>query len=471
MEKLSSKIIKKENRPIKIIQFGEGNFLRAFQDYFIDILNSETDFNGGIAVIKPREKGSLEKFYNQDLMYTVDLTSKDGEELRTITSLSLAINPYEKYDEYIGLSKNPELKIAFSNTTESGIEFKEEAFSKLPTSFPGKVTAFLYERYKYFNGDKQKGISFFPSELIDNNGAELLKCINKYIDYWNLDLDFKNWVNSCCYFYNTLVDRIVSGFPKDKKDEIYEKLGFTDELLVSGEKFGLWVIEAGEEVASLFKLHEISLPIVITDDISKYKKRKVRILNGAHTSFTAFSYMLGYDYVKDALNDELIYTYLVKLFKSEIVPILTDVNDPMGFTEDVIKRFKNPYINHKLLDICLNSFSKWETRCLPSLLDYIKKYNELPKLLLFGLASIITLYKNVDENDFSSFEGKKYLVQESKERLDFLRSTDDVLNILGSKLFFKNDLTEIPNLKNVVSDYLNSIEKEGLKKTLWKILK
>ena len=299
----------------------------------------------------------------------------------------------------------------------------------------------------------------------------LLNCINSYIDYWNLDSAFKNWVNNSCHFYNTLVDRIVSGFPKDKKDEIYKKLGYADELLVTGEKFGLWVIEGQDEVTDLFRLNQLDLPIVLTDDISKFKKRKVRILNGAHTSFAALSYLLGYEYVKDALNDESVYKYLDRLFKEEIIPVLSDVDDPIGFTEDVINRFKNPYINHKLLDICLNSFSKWEARCLPTLLDYLTTYKEVPKLLSFGLASIITLYKNVDNNGYSSFEGRHYPVQESNDRLNHLRNTDNILSILGSELFFKNDLTKIPNFEKIIQEYMTSIEKEGLKETLWKILK
>ncbi len=397
MEILNKKITKGIDRPIKVLQFGEGNFLRAFADYMIDVANEAGVFNGNIAIVKPIAYGSLDAFHRQDCQYTLSLRGKENGETkvvnRVITSVSDAVAAIEDYDKYAAYTKSDTLRFVISNTTEAGIVFDEKDSFKAnpPKTFPGKLTKFLYERYRYFNGDMSKGLVMIPCELIENNGGTLKQCVFKFADLWKLEGGFLSWVNDACIFCSTLVDRIVTGYPKDEAGEICRSLGYEDALLVAGEIFGLWVIESDKDISKELPLDKAGLPVIFTDNQKPYRERKVRILNGAHTSFVPASFLTGNDYVLESMQDADIKDFMTKTVFDEIIPTLTLPKEELiSFADSVIERFENPYIKHALLSISLNSVSKWKSRCLPSFKEYVNKFGRLPVHLTFSLAALMS---------------------------------------------------------------------------------
>ena len=415
----------RKERPIKAIQFGEGNFLRAFVDWTIDKLNEETDFNGNVVMVKPR-RGSVEKYNSQDCIYTAVIRGIENgkliEDYRKITSVLKCISPYESFDEYMKLSENPDMRFIFSNTTEAGIIYrKEDRLEDRPQeSFPGKVTALLYNRYRHFSGDTSKGIIFIPCELIDKAGKKLKEIILQHAEDWNLEVGFKSWINSSCDFCNSLVDRIVPGYPEKDAYEIEEKLGYHDSLMVAAEPFMLWVIECEG------KTYEDELPsrnIIWTHDMSFYRTRKVRILNGAHTMTVLAAFQKGLDTVKDCMDDIDVYAYIRKGLFEEIIPAMEgDRKELEEYAEAVLERFSNPYIEHKLLSIALNSVSKYRTRVLPSLLAYINANRDIPEVLSFSLSALISFYEgklNEEGNALIGLrDGKEYRISDSREVLE-----------------------------------------------------
>jgi len=317
MKLLNKSLTGKTKRPIKVVQFGEGNFLRAFVDYMIDIANEKTDFNGDIVLIKPIEFGSLEAFQKQDCQYTVSLRGKvNGEAAvlnRQITSVADAVDSISEYEKYMGLAEIETLRFVVSNTTEAGIVYDDSDQFEYnpPKTFPGKLTKFLYHRFETFQGDMSKGLIMLPVELIDDNGIMLKKCVMQLIRLWGLSDEFKSWVNEACIFTSTLVDRIVTGYPRATETEEWEKLGYEDRLMVTGEPFALWVIESDKDISQELPLPDAGLPVIFTDNQKPYKQRKVRILNGAHTSFVLASYLAGNDYVKESMDDEDIRNFMM----------------------------------------------------------------------------------------------------------------------------------------------------------------
>ena len=360
-------------RPVKAVQFGEGNFLRGFVDYMIDIANEQGKFDGSIVLIKPIEFGSLENFHTQDCQYTVSLRGRvDGEGKilnRVITSVSDAVDAYTEYEKYMGLAEIDTLRFVVSNTTEAGIVFDAADKFELtpPKTFPGKLTKFLYHRFETFKGDKDKGLVMLPVELIDDNGIMLHKCVLQFIDLWELEEDFKNWVEEACVFTSTLVDRIITGYPRANEQEEWEKLGYVDKCLVTGEPFALWVIESAKDISKELPLPDAGLPVIYTDNQKPYKQRKVRILNGAHTSFVLASYLMGNDIVRESMNDDDVRNFMMGTLHEEVIPTLSlPKADLEEFADAVVARFNNPYVDHALLAISLNSVSKWRARCMPS---------------------------------------------------------------------------------------------------------
>ena len=317
MEILNKAMTGKKERPVKVVQFGEGNFLRGFVDYMIDIANEKGMFDGDIVLIKPIEFGNLEMFHRQDCQYTVSLRGiVDGEAKvlnRKITSVADAVDTSTEYEKYMSLAELDTLRFVVSNTTEAGIVYDEtdQFDAKPPKSFPGKLTKFLYRRFETFKGDKEKGLVMLPVELIDDNGIMLKKCVMQLIDLWKLGDDFKTWVDEACIFTSTLVDRIITGYPRDNEKEEWEKLGYEDHLLVTGEPFALWVIESEKDISKELPLPDAGLPVIFTDNQKPYKQRKVRILNGAHTSFVLASYLAGNDYVKESMDDDDIRNFMM----------------------------------------------------------------------------------------------------------------------------------------------------------------
>ncbi len=479
MERLTAAMAPAAARPVKVLQFGEGNFLRAFVDYFIDIANEKTDFNGSVVLVKPITFGSLDMFHEQDCRYTVMLRGLvDGEAVeqsRLVTSVSDAVDAYAEYEKYADFAKCETLRFVVSNTTEAGIVLKEDDdFNACPpVSFPAKLCKFLYERAVHFDYAQDKGLVMLPVELIDDNGIMLKKCVKALSKIWNLGEKFENWLDTACVFTSTLVDRIVTGYPRDEVQSIWEKLGYEDRTLVTAEPFGLWVIESDKDISAELPLPQCGLPVIYTDNQKPYKQRKVRILNGAHTSFVPAAFQCGHDIVLTAMNDDLILNFMQKTLYDEVIPTLAlPKEDLMAFAEAVTGRFKNPFIKHALLSICLNSVSKWRARCMPSLLGYVEATGKLPDRLTFSLASLMSLYRNgvlVDGKLQCKRGEETYTLQDDAAVLEFFANTTDmcpcqqVKEFLSNEEFFGAELCKVPGLIESVTESLKAIIDKGVR--------
>jgi len=452
-------------RPIKIVQFGEGNFLRAFVDWIVDVLNEKTDFNGAVEIIQPIKMGMAQMVNKQDGLYHVILKGvqqgKVFSETRLVTSVLKAINPYEDFESYLTTAENPDLKFIVSNTTEAGITFHASDLNPatLDESFPGKLTQLLFHRFKFFNGDKEKGLTFLPCELIENNGDTLKETILRYAGLWRLPEDFKLWITSYNQFCNTLVDRIVPGFPKETIHEIQQSIGYDDNMVVQAEPFHLWVIEGPENLQQEFPANKAGLQVKFVKDLTPYRTRKVRILNGAHTTLVPVAYLAGIRTVKDSIDDKNIGTYIRNVIFNEIIPTLDLPADELAqFANDVIERFQNPFIKHELLSIALNSISKFKVRVLPSVLEFKKRTGKLPLDLLYSLAALIRFYKG-------EWHGDVIPLNDSPEILNFFKVAwqepdlqEVVHKVLSNESFWDQDLTRIDGLADEVTRSLKQIE-------------
>ena len=486
MNYLNREMIDKKERPVRVLQFGEGNFLRGFADYMIDIANEKGQFDGDIVLIKPIEFGSLERFEKQDCLYTVSLRGiTDGKaevKNRIITSIADTADAIGEYDKYMEYAKLDTLRFIISNTTEAGIVYDEnDRFEYTPPhTFPGKLTGFLFERFRYFEGASDKGLIMLPVELIDDNGIHLKECVLKQIDNWNLGEDFRNWVETSCVFCSTLVDRIITGYPKGEDEKLWEEWNYRDELIVTGEPFALWVIECPKDISAEFPLDKAGLPVIYTDNQKPYKQRKVRILNGAHTSFVLASFLCGNDIVLQSMEDEDILKFIQKTIYDEVIPTLTlPKKDLEDFAQAVITRFKNPYVKHALLSISLNSVSKWRARCLPSFLGYIEQKKTLPAHLTFSLAALMAFYTGSEIRDGALIGHRgeeEYRIMDDAAVLEFFaaNSSKDAKDFteafLAREDFFGQNLNEIDGLSDAVSEYLSDIRLLGMREAIRKNL-
>ena len=452
----------KTQYPIKVMQFGEGNFLRAFVDYMIDIANEKGGFGGSIAIVKPISFGSLDMFKEQDNLYTVLLCGKENGKVvndsRIITSVSKVLDCAEDYNEYMSLAHLDTLRFIVSNTTEAGIVLDtKDTFDGLPNTYPGKLTKFLYERYTAFSGAEDKGLIILPVELIEENGKKLKECVLTLCDAWKLSKEFKNWVENSNTFCSTLVDRIVTGYPRGYADKICEELGYEDKLIDIGEPFALWVIESDKDISDELPLDKIGLPVVFTDNHKPYKERKVRVLNGAHTTSVLAGYLYGLDIVRDCMSDELMGKFIRNVVNDEIVP---QVNLPLEevkeFANSVFERFENPFIDHALLSISLNSVSKWKARVLPSFKDYVKNNGKLPKLITFSFAALLAFYSSNNLKKDGLYakraNGDEYVIHDDKAVLEFFAENTGKADFVelacknsdfwGEDMSLYNDFTE-----------------------------
>lgn len=491
MQKINEVIKKKYgNFPEKILQFGEGNFLRAFVDWMIDDINEQGCYQGSIVLCQPigGNQTMKELINDQDGVYTLAMRGIDDgkpvERIRQITSVSRCINAYEDYEELRKLARSEELEVVVSNTTEAGIAYKagDQLNDAPPSSFPAKVTALLYERYKAFNGDLSKGLLFLPVELIDNNGGELKKIVLRYAAEWELEQEFINWIHEANEFTSTLVDRIVTGYPRDQVSYFEEKLGYKDNTIVTSEVFNLWVIEGDEKWKDVLPVHKGIGNVIWTKDVTPYKKRKVRILNGGHTATVLAAFLAGHKVVLDFMQDEVFDSYLKKLLKEEVIPTIDLPKEELeAFAAAVGERFSNPYIKHNLLDIALNSCSKFQARCLPSILEYQKRCGSLPKLLSFAFAAFIKFYQCSKEEDkyFGCLsDGTKYELRDDREVLEFFESVwknseerEIAHQVLSHKEFWSNeDLTQIKGLEETVGDYLEQMAKVDIRDIAAKLI-
>lgn len=447
----------------RIIQFGEGNFLRGFVDYFINELNEKAGFDTGVVVIQPLEGGMCDKLSAQGCEYTTVLRGiEDGklvEEIKKNHAISRCINPYRDFEDFMALASNEDIRFVISNTTEAGIAFDPECKlgDKPCKSFPGKACQLLYERYKKL-GDKG-GLIFIACELIDFNGRQLKKCIKQYIELWGLGDEFSAWVDEKCTFASSLVDRIVTGFPRGEEDEWEKKLGYKDNMIVTAEYFHLWVIEGMNDKKDLLPLDKNGYHVIFTDDIVPYKTRKVRILNGAHTMSVLAARMMGFETVKEMVSDPVMNKYINKGIYDEVIPTIEGLTkeELESFASSVTERFENPYIKHRLLDIALNSTSKFKERVLPSLLGYEKKFNALPKILTFALSALIMFYRG-DE------------VRDTPEAAEFMKNAS-VREILSNEKMWGEDLTKISGLEDAITSYISDCEKRGIKTVCAELVK
>ena len=420
----------KPERCEKVIQFGEGGFLRGFVDWIIQITDEVTDFNASVVVVQPIEKGMCKMLEAQNCVYTHVMRGiKNGEatvEKKKIDCISRTVNPYEDLNSYLKLAENPDFRFVVSNTTESGIEFKStDTMEAAPNvSFPAKLTLLLKKRFDL----GLKGFIFLPCELIDKNGYNLKNCVLKYADLWNLGEDFKEFVEKENIFCNTLVDRIVTGYPRDEKIDV----GYEDNMLNTSEIFHLWVIEGPKDIVKEFPFDKTGLNIIVTDDLERYRTRKVRILNGAHTSMIPFALLEGVETVGDCMENEKMSAFVKKCVYEEIIPTLDlPEEELLDYADNVFERFRNPYIRHLCSSIALNSVSKFKVRVLPSLLEYIKRKNAMPDTLLTSFAKLIEFYKTDMTND-------------APEVAEFMK-TSDVKTILANKDLWDEDLSFLAN--------------------------
>ncbi len=470
-----------QNLPIKIMQFGGGNFLRAFVDWMVDVLNNETDFNGGIAIVKPTAGGDYSELKAQDGLFTVVLDGiKDGEliaEKILVNSVQQVVNCYTEWETYLALAKNPDLRFIVSNTTEAGIKFsREDKFEdEPPTEFPAKLTVWLHHRFEHFKGETSKGCIFLPCELIENNGEALKKSVLRYADHWQLGHEFTEWIEAANHFCSTLVDRIVSGYPKDRADKIQEELGYEDELLVAGEYYHSWVIQGPDIVQKELPFSQTDLNVEFVDDLVPYREMKVRILNGAHTSMVPVGYLAGIRFVKEVMDDEVVSGFVTSLLLEEAAKTL-DFPDAVKrkFVANVLDRFRNPLLKHQLISISLNSTSKFTARLLPTLKDYYAKEGELPKRIVFGLSALIRFYKG-------ETNGEPIPLKDDQKVLDFFASHWEKYDsnglslkelsqsILSNTSIWKEDLTKINGLVESVSRNLKAINNDDIHSALAKL--
>ena len=479
--------------PERIIQFGEGNFLRAFVDWIIWNMNAKTNFNGSVVVVQPIDKGMVEWLNGQDCLYHVNLQGRlNGEpvnSLERIDVISRALNPYSQNAAFMALAEQPDIRFIISNTTEAGITFDPSCkFTDAPASaYPGKLVQLLYRRYKTFNGCPSKGLILMPCELIFLNGHHLKECIYQYIELWKEDLGadyegFKEWFTKYNYVCATLVDRIVPGFPRKDIAAIQEKVGYNDNLVVQAEIFHLWVIEKPEnmtieQLREEFPAEKAGLHVLITESEKPYHERKVTLLNGPHTVLSPVAYLSGINIVRDACNDPVIGQYIHKVQFEELMETLNLPMDELRqFASDVLERFNNPYVDHQVTSIMLNSFPKFETRDLPGLKTYLERKGELPKGLVLGLAAIITYYKGGTRADGAPIQPND--AQEIMDLLSQLWATGDLRKVaegvLGATDIIwkesKQDLNTIPGLTDMVEGFLRDIQDKGMVETVKSIL-
>ena len=451
--------------PIKIVQFGGGNFMRGFTDYIIDKMNKEAGFNAGIVNVQPTPNGSVHKLEAQDNLYTLFTRGiKKGaliDEKQLISAIQKSVNPYTDYDEFLALAKEEELEFIFSNTTETGIAYDEtEASCQGPhRNFPAKLTVLLYERFRRFNGAADKGVRIIPCELIEDNAFALRAIIIRYAQLWNLEDGFVQWIHQHNYFHNTLVDRIVPGYPKDDAPAYEDRLDYEDPMMVVSEAFLLFVIQDAGNLNAKIPFNKINEQILVVDDIKPYRLRKVRILNGGHTLMLAPAILAGQETVKEAVDHPFTGTFLHDAIFNEVNPTLgLDETELKDFAEEVFDRFRNPFIKHHLASIALYFVSKFKVRVLPSLLQYVEINTRLPLNLTFSLACLIRFYQGSFGDKSLPLNDEEAIISRFRE----IWANEDYPVVaelaLSEKSFWDHDLTQVEGLKEAVAKALHEID-------------
>lgn len=496
---LNSKLLEPESRalaatavlPERILQFGEGNFLRGFVDWMINGVNQQGLFGGRVVVVQPLPQGLIPKLNEQGGVYTLLLrgvqNGKVVERQQVITSVSRGIDPYTDFQSYLDCAHNSDLRFIVSNTTEAGIAYtaSDRPTDCPPSSYPGKLTVFLLERYKAFHGDREKGFVVLPCELIDRNGDTLKATVLKTAANWQLEPGFIEWVEKANIFTNTLVDRIVTGYPREEAEALWNKAGYRDDLFDCAEVFHLWVIEAPDRVAQELPLKQAGFNVIWTSDMTPYRERKVRILNGAHTASVLAAFLAGKNYVRELMDDPLTSSFMKSAIRQEVIPTLSlPKEDCERFAMDVFERFSNPFIKHALESISLNSISKYKARVLPSLEAYVNMNGKLPVRLTFGLASLIAFYRGTEIRGNSLMglrDGAEYAITDD---LSILKKFSELWSqcngtiasiteltgqVLGQSEWWGKDLRKIDGLTAAVAGFVSSILRDGMVRALARV--
>ncbi|MEM6964001.1 MAG: tagaturonate reductase [Bacteroidota bacterium] len=462
-----------EKRTPKIIQFGGGNFLRGFFDWMVDTLNEKTDFDAGVIVVKPTERGDYTALRNQDGLFHVSTNGiKDGQLIsknELVRCVNQVVHPYRAWETFLRTAELASIRFIVSNTTEAGIKVNsEDQFTDTPPKeFPAKLTRWLYRRFSYFKGNETKGCIIMPCELIENNGDALRSAILEYTRLWSLGDDFQKWILDHNIFCNTLVDRIVPGFPTTRKAELFQKIGYQDDLLVDAEPYHIFVIQSEKDIKDELPFHQTNLNVVFADDLASYRTLKVRILNGAHTLMVPVGYMSGLESVREAVESEIIGKYIQATLWEEIIPSLDfppEVSEK--YAAEILDRFRNPFIHHRLISIALNSITKFKTRLLPSLLDFYNKKNTLPPRIVFSFASLIWMYRGKRKSAIIPLQDNPETITFFKKLWsDFYNNTitidDLVKTVLASVDFWQKDLNEVEGLRETLVKHLKDFEESG----------
>ncbi len=469
MQELTRTTVKTVQYPTKVIQFGEGNFLRAFVDWMINHLNTNAKFQGGVTIVQPIRNGMVEALEKQEGLYHHLLRGiskgKTINDIQLISCVQKLINPFKELEDYFDLAKIDTVSLVVSNTTEAGIVFDENDTpneNELADTFPGKLTQLLQKRFEHFSGDPSKGLGIIPCELIDRNGDQLKSAILRYAKLWNLSADFVGWIHNANHFGNTLVDRIVTGFPKEEIDEIQKRIGFNDKLVVASEAFHLWIIEGSEELQRIFPAHKHGLNVKYVLDQTPYRVQKVRILNGSHTSMVAVAILAGLKAVRETIEDKNLGIFFKGMIFEEIIPTIDLPKSELEvFANDIIERFENPFINHELVSISLNSISKFKVRVLPTIEDYITIKEEAPERLCIAFAGLIKLY-------LLGASGKLIQLKDKEENILFFKKLNDINDesvveeVLSNKVFWGKNLTENKVLLSAVVESFKAINKKSI---------
>ncbi|AYH00057.1 tagaturonate reductase [Pectobacterium parmentieri] len=481
MQTLNRRNFPGRQHPDRVIQFGEGNFLRAFVDWQLDLLNEHTDLDAGVVIVRPIDSDFPPALDTQDGLYTTIIRglNEQGEavrEPRLIRSVNREINVYRQFDDYLALAHDPNIRFVFSNTTEAGISYHaEDRLSDAPpVSFPAKLTRLLYERFCHFDGAADKGWVLLPCELIDYNGVALKELVLRYAAQWELTPTFTAWLNDHNTFCSTLVDRIVTGYPRAEVEALQQEMGYQDTFWDTAEHFYLFVIQGPQWLAEELRLNKLDLNVRIVDDIKPYKERKVAILNGAHTALVPVAFLAGLDTVGESMDDALIGKFVEKTIAEEIVPVLDLPHDELtSFAQAVLSRFRNPFIQHQLLSISLNGMTKFRTRILPQLLTYRERHGELPARLTFALAALIAFYRGERSGEGDALQ--TYPLQDDAHWLERYSSLwagvkentvslAELVNVvLRDADHWEQDLTQVPGLAAQVTEQLQTIVDRGMR--------
>ena len=492
----AARAAREQNLPERVIQFGEGNFLRGFVDWMLERMNQQGLFQGRAVLVQPISQGLCQKINEQDGLYTVLLRGTRGEAMteacELVTSVSRCVDAYADFESFLGCAKQPELRFVVSNTTEAGIRTDaEDRLDARPSpSFPGKLTQFLHARYRHFAGDPARGMILLPCELIERNGDALARAVHELSARWQLPDAFLSWLRQSCVFTNTLVDRIITGYPKDEVEQLAERLGYQDELSVAGEFFHAWVIESPRPLEDELPLAAAGLNVIWTQDMSPYRERKVRILNGAHTVISLAVFLAGKDTVRECMLDPQFRTYLEGAIYEEILGTLSlPAEELASFAAAVLERFESPFIRHRLLSISLNSVSKYKARVLGSVLDNQRKFGRSSPRLAFALAALIAFYRG-DQLENGALRGSRggepYEIRDDLAVLEFFANAwpaaaasgatrqacaELVSCLLARQDFWGREATElVPEFGAAVSDHLHAICSLGVRPALDRLL-